>query len=235
MLKYSSVENRLTERPDDYSAQTHSTASLDKEAIINRILSKGTLLTRTDILAVFNGLEEAVVDALLEGNLITLPLFNTSFSISGVFESPMDSFDPNRHKLNINLTKGTLLRDAEKQVKLEKTNTSTPLPNIQEVKDSVSDTVNERLTAGGVVELRGYNLKIEGEDPSCGLWFVAEGGAETKATVLIENKPARIIAMIPALAAGNYQVKVVSQFTGSAKVLKTPKQFIYPKNLTVGS
>ncbi|MDR1698811.1 MAG: DUF4469 domain-containing protein [Prevotellaceae bacterium] len=168
-----------------------------------------------------------------QGNQVTLPLFNTSFSISGVFERPADSFDPNRHKLNINLTKGTLLRDAEKQVKLEKTNTSAPLPNIQEAKDSVSGTVNEKLTAGGVVELRGYNLKIEGEDPSCGLWFVAEGGAESKAKIFIENKPSRIIAMIPALDAGKYQVKIVSQYMTGGKQLKMPKQFIYPKHLAV--
>ena len=96
MLKYSLVENLLTDRPDDYSAQTHCVTSLDKEAIIKRMLQRGNLLTRTDILAVLNGFEETVTDALLEGNNLTLPLFNTSFSISGVFESPLDSFDGNR-------------------------------------------------------------------------------------------------------------------------------------------
>jgi hypothetical protein len=103
------------------------------------------------------------------------------------------------------------------------------------VKDSVSGTVNEKLSANGVVELRGYNLRIDGDDAVCGLWFVAEGGAQTKATVLIENKPSRIIAMIPALTAGKYQVKVVTQYNGSGKGLKTPKQVVYPKSLTVGS
>ena len=235
MLKYSLVENLLTERPDDYSAQTHSIATLDKEAVITRMLNRGTLLTRTDILAVLNGFEETVSEALLEGYSLTLPLFNTSFSISGVFENPLDSFDGNRHKLNVNLTKGALLRKAEKDVKFEKTNTAAPLPHIQEVKDSVSGSVNEKLTPGGVIELRGYNLRIDGDNPSCGLWFVANNGTETKANVFIENKPSKIIAMIPALPAGNYQVKVATQFSGSATPLKTPKNFIYPKTLIVGS
>ena len=235
MLKYSLSENLLTDRPDDYSAQTHATESLDKEAIIARILKRGTTLTKTDVLAVFNGIEEVIADALLEGNTINLPLFNTSFSISGVFESPLDVFDGNRHKLNINLTKGVLLRETEKDVKFEKTNTVTPLPQIQEVKDSISGTVNETLTPNGVVEVRGYNLKIEGDDPTCGLWFVNSNGTETKANVFIENKPSKIIAMIPALANGNYQVKVVTQYVSNHKFLKTPKLFIYPKNLVIGS
>ena len=234
MLKYSLTENQLTERPDDYSAQTYPVASLDKEAVIARMLKRGAGLTRTDILAVLNGLEEMVSEASLEGYTLNLPLFNTSFSISGVFEGPMDSFDGNRHKLNINLTKGTVLRETEKSVKFEKTNSPTPLPQIQEVKDSVSGDINERLTAGGVVEVRGYNLKIDGDDPTCGLWFVAEGGQETKATIIIENKPSKILAMIPALSAGNYQLKVATQYTGG-KMLKTPKIFVYTKNLSVVS
>ena len=233
LLKYSLVENVLTERPDDYSAQTHSAGSLDKEAIIARVLNKGTLLTRTDVLAVMNAIEETVVDVHLQGFTVTLPLLNTSFSISGVFESPMDTFDGNRHKLNINLTKGVLLREAEKSVKVEKTNAPAPQPQIQEVKDSVSGTVNDRLTSKGVVEVRGYNLKIDGDDPSCGLWFVAENGSETKATVIIDNKPSKVIAMIPELTSGSYQVKVATQYSGGGRFLLAPKVFVYPKSLLV--
>ena len=236
MFKYSLVENLLTERPDDYSAQTHSLASLDKEAIITRMLNRGTLLTRTDILAVLNNFEETINEAHLEGYTVTLPLFNTSCSISGVFESPLDSFDGNRHKFNLNLTKGALLRNTEKNVKFEKTNTATPLPNIQEVRDSISATVNEQLTSKGVIEVRGYNLRIEGNDPACGLWIVTAGtNEETKCEILIENKPSKIIALLPALSNGNYQVKVATQYMNSGKFLKAPRQFIYSKTLVVGN
>ena len=232
MLKYSLNENLLTECPDDYSAQTQATGSLDKEALVARMLSKGTLVTRTDILAVLNNLEETVVQALLEGYTVTSPLFNTSFSISGVFDSPKDTFDGNRHKLNINLTKGSLLRSAEKNVKFEKTNTIAPLPQIHEVKDVLSGIVNERLTPNGVIEILGYNIKIDGEQPPCGVWFVHESGNEIPAEIFIENKPSRILAMIPQLNSGNYQIKIVTQYTGGA-LLKTPKIYIYPKTMEV--
>ena len=119
-LKYSLHDNPLTERPDDYAAQAHSMGSLDEEAIIERILTRGTTLTRTDVTAVFTALKEVVAEAAAQGYSVNLPLFNTAFSISGVFDGPMDSFDANRHKLNINITKGIVLRDAEKRVKLEK-------------------------------------------------------------------------------------------------------------------
>jgi hypothetical protein len=233
-MKYSLTENMLTERPDDYSAMAHAVSSLDTEAIIQRMLNKGTTVTKTDILAVLNSFYEVIRDAHLEGHTVNLPLINTSFSISGVFDGPLDTFDPNRHKLNINVTKGTILRDAEKNVKVEKTNVPTPLPQIQEVKDSISGTVNERFTANGVVEIRGYNLKIDGDNPKCGLWFVDESGNETKAQTIIENKPTRIIAMIPDLKPGNWQVKVVTQYVIGGKPLKEPRTFVYQKTLQAG-
>ncbi len=233
MLKYSLIENRLTERPDDYYAQIYVSSRMDKEAIITRMINKGTLLTRTDIIAAINSYEETIIEVLTEGSTVTTPLFNTSFSISGVFEGPMDTFDRNRHKLHINVSKGTLLRDTQKNIKFEKMSTSSPLPQIQEVKDSVSHLVNEILTPGGVAQIYGHNLKIEGEDPACGLWFISEDGTETKAEIVIENKPSRVIVVIPYLAAGEYRIKIATQFANGVKLLKTPKVFVYPKSLSV--
>ncbi len=233
MLKYNLVENLLTERPDDYAAQTIPTRSYDKNAVIDLILRRGTLLTRTDVLAVMNGLEETVVDVVRDGGTINLPLFNTSFSISGVFDGPMDSFDSSRHRLNVNLTKGTLLRKAESEVRFAKTDAVTPQPSIVEVRDAVSGATNDVLTPGGVIQLWGANLKIAGDNEANGLWFVPETGDAIKAEVVITNKPSQLIAMIPALAAGNYTVRVVTQSTGGGALLKTPRSYVFERTLVV--
>ena len=118
-------------------------------------------------------------------------------------------------------------------MKLEETNIIIPLPQIHEVKDSISGLVNELLTPNRVIEVSDYNIKADGDD-TCRLWFVPETGSEQKATIFIENKPSRILAMISALASGNYRVKFVTQFGGSSTSLKTYKTYIYPKILTVG-
>ena len=235
MLKYSLIDNPLTERPDDYMAQTIVSRTFDEEGIVREMLRRGTLLTRTDALAVLNIWKETIVDIVLDGGTINTPLFNTSFSISGVFEGPMDSFDGSRHKLNVNVTKGTALRDAEKRVRVEKTDTLVPQPNIVEVKDAVSGRVSEKLTPGGVLQLWGNHLKIMGENPEVGLWFVPEaGGDAAKAEVVVVNKPSSIIAMIPAtLAKGNYAVRIVTQFSGGGPLLKVPRMHLFDKLLEV--
>lgn len=232
MLQYSLTENLLTGRADNFTAQTQTTGSFDKEAIITEMLFRGSLLTRTDILAVLNGFEETITKIIHDGGTVNTPLFNTSFSISGVFEGALDTFDGNRHKLNVNLTKGILLRDIESQVAFEKTGTVVPQPTILEVKDSVSGKVNEQLTPGGVVELMGVNIKIVGENADCGLWFVPASGEAVKAQVIVQNKPSTIIAMIPNLSAGTYTLKEVTQFSGG-KPLKEPKICLYTKPLLI--
>lgn len=232
MVTYSLTENKLTEREDDYMAQAHNKNSFDKEAIIERLLQRGTLLTKTDILAVLNGLEEVAVDIAKEGGTINLPLFHTSFSISGVFNGPLDVFDHNRHKFNINVNKGKVFRDAENHIELEKIGMPPPSNQIVEVKDSVSGKVNETLTPSGVVEIFGTNIKIDGKDMSCGLYFVPTTGAETKAVTLVQNKPSAIIAIVPALPKGKYTVKIVTQYSGGG-MLKNPRILLFDKTLTV--
>ncbi|MDR1407223.1 MAG: DUF4469 domain-containing protein [Tannerella sp.] len=233
MLEYSLHENVLTERKDDYAAQTHSKTVYTREQFIDLMLQRGTLVTKTDIVAVLNDVEETVSYIVKNGGMVNLPLFNIAFSISGVFDGVTDTFDPHRHKLHVNLSKGTLLRDAEKEVKLTKVNAPSPQPQILEVLDSVSGRVDEILTSGGAVLIDGVNIKLTGDKNTVGLWFVAEDGYETQAVTIITNKPAQIAALIPSLKVGNvYQVKIVTQYS-SGKDLKEPKTTVYGKTLTV--
>ena len=234
MIKYHLKENLLTERADDYSAQVLTAGTCDKDALVERMLQRGSLLTKTDILAVLNSVEETVVDLIKEGNTVAIPLFQTGFSISGVFEGAMDMFDPARHKLNITINKGTLLRDAQAQVKLEKTSATASTFAITEVRDTVSGTVNTTLTPSGIMEIYGSNIKVTGDNPDCGIYLVSADGSENKVSVIAQNTPSTLMCLLPALAAGTYQVKVVTQFgTGGATQLKTPRTTQFERDLVV--
>ena len=233
MLKYFLTDNPLTERTDDLMAQTVVNRTYDKEAIITEMLRRGNLVTKTDALAVLNAFEETIADIVKDGGTVNMPLFNTSFSISGVFESPLDSFDGNRHKLNLNLTKGTLLRNAEKEVKTEKTTAATAQSVILEVKDAISGKINEVLTPNGILQVWGNSLRIGGDNTEVGFWFVPSSGEAIKASVIVTNKPSNLILMIPPLAAGNYTLKLVSQSSSGGTLLKAPRTYVFDKIFTV--
>jgi hypothetical protein len=233
MLEYSLHENPLTARKDDFSAQTHVRTTYSKEQLIELMLQRGTLMTKTDALAVLNNIEETILYVILNGGAVHLPLFNTGFSISGVFDGATDSFDPHRHRLHVTINKGTLLRAAESEIKVTKVVSMAPRPQILEVKDSTTGKVDEVLTSGGAVKIDGVNIKVAGENATCGLYYTnIDTGVEIRAETLILNKPAMVLALTPTLPTGNYQIRLTTQYS-SGKDVKEPKTTVYPKTFVV--
>ena len=234
MLKYCLRENLLTPAPDDYMAQAADVRSYTLDEIIDLMMEKGTTLTRADVAATLQVYGEVVSAIIKDGSAVNTPLMNTSMSISGVFDGANDSFDKKRHTVNLNITAGTLLRDAVTKVKCEKTEGVSTDPYITEVTDIVTGTVNTTLTKGGVVQLVGARLKFDAKDTAQGIFFVPETGNPVRAAVIAENKPARLMAIIPAdLAAGTYYIEVRSKHSGGGKPLKAVKAGRFAKLLTV--
>ena len=236
MLKYCLRENLLTPAPDDYMAQAADVRSYTLDEIINLMMEKGTTLTRADVAATLQVYGEVVSAIIKDGSAVNTPLMNTSMSISGVFDGANDSFDKKRHTVNLNITAGTLLRDAVTKVKCEKTEGASTDPYITEVTDIVSGKVNEVLTKGGVVQLVGSRLKFDVKDTAQGIFFVPETGAPVRAAVIAENKPARLMAIIPAdLPAGTYYIEVRTKILEGNKSGKTLKTGRFNKALTVAA
>ncbi|XTB05463.1 DUF4469 domain-containing protein [Treponema denticola] len=234
MLKYSLRENLLTPAPDDYMAQVADVRSYTLDEIIDLMMDKGTTLTRADVAATLQVYGEVCSSLIKDGAALNTPLMNTALSISGVFNGANDSFDKKRHTVNLNLTAGTLLRDAVTKVKCEKTEGASTDPYITEVADIVSGKVNEVLTKGGVVQLVGSRLKFDAKDTAQGIFFVPETGEAVRATVIAENKPARVMAIIPAdLPAGTYCIEVRTKIAEGGKALKNLKTGRFAKALTV--
>ena len=234
MLKYSLRENLLTPAPDDYMAQAADVRSYTLDEIIDAMMEKGTTITRADVAATLQVYGEVVSAIIKDGSAVNTPLFNTSMSVTGVFNGANDAFDKKRHTVNLNITAGTLLREAAAKVKCEKTEGASTDPYITEVKDVVSGKTNDILTKGGVVQLTGSRLKFDVTDASQGIFFVAETGAPVRADVIAENKPARLMAIIPAdLAAGTYYIEVRTKMDTKGKALKTLKTGKFNKPLTV--
>ena len=232
MLKYCLRENLLTPAPDDYMAQAADVRSYTLDEIIDLMMEKGTTLTRADVAATLQVYGEVVSALIKDGSAVNTPLMNTSMSISGVFDGANDSFDKKRHTVNLNITAGTLLRDAVTKVKCEKTEGASTDPYITEVTDIVTGTANTTLSKGGVVQLVGSRLKFDAKDTAQGIFFVPETGAPVRAAVIAENKPARLMAIIPAdLAAGTYYVEVRTKIIGSSQKSKTLKTGRFDKPL----
>ena len=234
MLKYALRENLLTPQPNDYMAQVTDSRSYNLEQIIDKMIERGSTLTKADITAAMQVYTETVCSLLEEGLQINTPLINTSMSISGVFEGATDSFDASRHTVNINITPGTKLKETLAKVKTQKVEAASTDPFVTEVKDIVSGVVNECLTAGGILQAAGSRLKFDNTDEAQGVFLVPETGSAVRCGVVAENKPARVMAMIPAdITAGTYYLEIRSKMVGSSKESKVLKTGRFSKPLSI--
>ncbi|MDR0643618.1 MAG: DUF4469 domain-containing protein, partial [Treponema sp.] len=224
MLEYYLELNELTDKPDDMRAQTVNVVSINQDEIARRILKSGAGLTSSDIASVLEAAVQVVRDALESGEAVTTRLFNAFPSIQGVFTGAEDSFDPKRHSVKIHYSAGLGLRDAAEQVKPKKVLPGQTGAIITSVTDVKTGSVNNLLTPGRTLRIHGSKLKLLGEDTAVGVYFIGADGSAVKVDLsdIVENKPGEVIVMIPALAAGEYSLRLVTQFAGSGSPAKKP-------------
>ena len=236
MLQYGLLENLLTPAPDDCMAVTQNVRSYTDDEILEQMIQRGTTITRTDVKAVLQLYREVVASIVADGSGLNTDLINAAPGISGVFTSAADSFDAARHRINVNVTPGRALRAAAARITVQKVQMSATGPYITEVKDAVVGSVNSTVAAGNVLQLTGARLKFLAGSDTNGVYLVpASGeGAEVRCTTVIENKPARLMVIVPADApAADYFVEVRTTYSAAAKEAKTLKSGRYAKPVAV--
>jgi hypothetical protein len=107
---------------------------------------------------------------------------------------------------------------------------------IDEFIDVTTESVNETLTPGGMFSIAGHKLKVVGDNPEVGVYFVPEVDPAGRVKVtghLAENSASKLIGIVPALGAGKWKVEVKTQYSGGSSPLKEPRTISFNSVLTV--
>lgn len=171
----------------------------DLEAVIDRMVSMGTSLTRTDLHAVLMLLESTIEVIILEGGKISLDDFISIYpSISGTFDGPDDSFDKSKHTIKVNA--GVLSKFANKirlKASMEKIKSTQRKPDIYEIYDFGSDSKNEHLSINDMVRIKGDNLKFDKSQADEGIFIINSNGNETKINYRDEPTATKLQFIMP--------------------------------------
>ncbi len=216
-IRYVLLKNALSDDPDDYVARVISYDSVGLEEVIERMVQQGSTVTRADIVSVLEDFYTAIKGLLLNGVNVNTPLANFRLSIKGTFRDITDRFDADRHQLRAVITAGSRLRRAirfeGRPVKEESPVRFRPYPVTYT--DLNSGEHNQTLTPGGLGQIEGYRLKFDADDPLQGIFFIAEDGTETRVRVMGENRPGKLLFLIPDLAPGSYRLEVRTLYQGT--------------------
>ena len=235
MLQYGLIENVLTPAPDDCTAVPQNVRSYTADEILDMMMERGTTITRTDVKAVLQLYKEVIASLIADGSAVNTELMNISPSISGVFVNAADNFDASRHRINVNLTPGKAITEARARITVQKVQMTGTSPYLTEVCDAVTGESNSTLVAGNVLRITGTRLRFLADVETNGEFLVTAEGTAKRCTTVIENKPGRLMVLVPAdTAPGDYYVEVRTTFVStSSKEAKTLKTGRYAKPVAV--
>ena len=221
-FKFGLRENPLNKTSvTNYIAVPQHDVSKSIDDIIDRMIGKGSTVTRAEAYSVIEEYNWAIEQILLQGGCINTPMFNIAPSITGTFETEEEKFDKSKHQVNLNINPGTRLSKIIDLIPVEKVATDKRLPVLKSFTDIITETKNADLTPGGIGHIKGDLLKVDTTDAQQGVFFIDKNSVETQVASIARNKPTELIFMIPnTLAQGSYRVEVRAIFPNT-KNLRT--------------
>jgi hypothetical protein len=163
---------------------------------------------------------------LCDGFAVNTGWFSIQPVIGGLFESADEGFDPKEHKVGFRYRTGALLRAPAQAVVVELEGRMDTGGGITCFTDAASAMVNKRVTPDGFFTISGNKIKVKGDSPDCGVWFVSTTSPFRRYKVeraLTENVSTKVIGMVPPLPAGKYVVEIKTCYTVGGIDLKQPK------------
>lgn len=231
-------DNVLTkDNPNDFIARTLSERSLNVKQICEVAVTRGG--ADVSAAAMEHAIElflKEMAYQLCDGFSVNTGYFTASTQIRGVFDSPTETFNPQKHNILFQFNQGEKLRSQIANIEVAILGVAEAGAAILQVKDVKSGTVNDLLTPNRNLKIAGSKIKVVGDNPAIGIYFTnTDTGLRTAVdeTDIVVNNPSELIVVIPDLEAGMYTVEVVTQYTVGT-LLKEPRTAIFDKPLNVG-
>jgi hypothetical protein len=233
-------DNPLTDDPNDLVARVKSNRSLRLVDICRSAAerNKDATMSAAAMESAVNIVFKEMIYRLCDGFSLNTGLFSAAPHIRGVFHSPDEPFDPARHRFLFEFQQGAELRKEIASVEVHIQGMAVSKAHIAQVVDVGSQTTNDRLTPGNNLRVAGREIKLAGSHADVGLYFVSQDAAtfgdriRVAPSAIVVNNPSELIFINPPFGGSTYHLEVVTQFTGSVRLLKEPRTMVLDKLLT---
>lgn len=229
------TSNELTERKDDFTFNVTYTTSRSIDDICR--LAANDKYPASELKAVYDLLLAKAKSEMYTGATVEFGFAINSLGVTGSFIGPKAQFDPAKNTVVLRCTPRTSTYRAELQtIPIIVTSVEDGLPTIITVYDVKTQTTNEFITPGGMVNVKTSKGKITATE-GCGVFFLDSEGQVAASVGVADmgtNTKSQLSFVVPPLAAGTYRLKLVTDFSGNdAKPLKTLRENVFPYEMEV--
>jgi len=229
LLKAWLKNNLLTEDPKDFCATVSGMGSKTLNDIVDEIMKDGTENKKETIVSIVTRFQEKAMQLVLTGHNVNTGMVYMRPVIKGAIYDKI--WNPEVNSVYVAMNQGMQLREAITDTKVELLGLSPDMMEFYSLTDMVTGVSDGTLTKGRNAELKGSYIKVAGEHPDCGIYLVnTTSGEATKlpAESIVLNEPSRLMLFIPdSLAAGEYELKVTTQYSSGSTTLKSPRSAIF--------
>jgi hypothetical protein len=207
-----------------YIAKTDNEACLNVERICSVMKNRDGFLDGYEYLTetIKQFLDECAY-LLCDGFALDLGYFSVHPNIGGTFNSEIDARDPERNPVSFKFRTKLPLRNLVKHIAVEIIGTAVGNAFIDEFIDRDEDSVNGIFSPGDMFCVYGNKIKLAGDDPSCGLFFVPvnDPSKAVKVTRIGENSASIITGIAPDTQYQNNRIEIRTQYCGPATAFLT--------------
>jgi hypothetical protein len=220
-----------------YIARTANEATLTIKEVCAALKNRGGFTGSYDDLVehVLRFFDEAAYQ-LCDGFAVNMGYFSVHPHVGGTFDKVTEGHNIEKHPISFRFRTRAPLRDLAEHIVVEVEGLANVSGYIDEFIDVSTEAINETLTPGGIFKISGHKLKIDGNNPEVGIYFVSAADPSQRVKVsgyLAENAASKLIGMLPALTPGAYTLEVVTQYAHGGVLLKEPRVITFAPQLTV--
>lgn len=235
--QYFLKDNPLTkDDTNDCVAEVNVQDSMRNEDIAQQIIDEGSEIKKDTLIYIFNQRDRIAFDCVKSGRSVINRYYQLIPRITGAFPSKSAVFDAKINKLAVDMILTSFAHKELTLVTVESLGPKQQVAYIGLVTDTLTDLTNGSITPNDDIRVTGSLIKISGDNPEVGVYFVPEDGKDPiKITrKLTTNDPSQLLVRVPALEDGKYTLRIVTQYSQSNTTLKEPRTLEYSTALVVG-
>jgi len=219
--------NYLPGTEGTFQARTVNEASLSVDQVCAYLLNRGGFMGEYENLVenVRQYLDEAVY-LLCNGMAINTGYFTIYPNIGGSFDNARETYDPKKHPISFRFRTLAKLRRLINEITVSVEGIADASGWIDEFHNTDEDETNNVFSSGNIFIVQGSKIKLAGDDPNVGLYFVPviDPAHAVKVTRIVENNPNKIIGVAPQTEYQQNRIEIRTQYAGSTTVLlKAPR------------
>ncbi|MDR0314104.1 MAG: DUF4469 domain-containing protein [Treponema sp.] len=172
---------------------------------------------------------------LCNGYAVNTGYFSIHPNVGGVFKSQHEEPNPKEHPVSFSFHARLPLRKLARQIEVKLETGVKPPGSIVHFTD-IETGAEKKAVSGNLFRICGYKIKIKGNSPDCGIYFVS---AKDPTRIIKTQGPfplntsSKICGLIPDLPAGKYFIEIKTQYTIGGIDLKEPRTIRSSFTITV--